>query len=88
MPNSAIHNITPNNAFKEKNHRTMYDINYEKSLKNNTVSDIDINGKFIDKVRILIKKQFQKGTESRYSDEVYTVQKFNGKSITLNNDDL
>jgi hypothetical protein len=48
------------------------------------VSDIDIN----DKVRILIKKQFQKGTESRYSDEVYTVKKFNGKSITLNNDEV
>jgi hypothetical protein len=84
MPNSAINDITPNDAFKEKNHRTIYDINYEKSLKNNTVSDIDVN----DKVRILIKKQFQKGTESRYSDEVYTVKKINGKSITLNNDEV
>jgi hypothetical protein len=84
MPNSAINDITPNDAFKEKNHRTIYDINYEKSLKNNTVSDIDVN----DKVRILIKKQFQKGTESRYSDEVYTVKKVNGKSITLNNDEV
>jgi hypothetical protein len=84
MPNNAIKNITPNDAFKEKNHRTIYDINYEKSLKNNTTSDIDIN----DKVRILIKKQFQKGTESRYSDEVYTVKKVNGKSITLNNDEV
>ena len=48
------------------------------------MSDIDIN----DKVRILIKKQFQKGTGSRYSDEVYTVKKVNGKSITLNNDEV
>jgi hypothetical protein len=31
MPNRAINNITPNDAFKEKNHRTIYDINYEKS---------------------------------------------------------
>jgi hypothetical protein len=85
MPNSAINNITPNDAFKEKNHRTIYDINYEKSLKNNsTVSDIDVN----DKVRILTKKQFQKGTESRYSDTVYTVKKINGNSITLNNDEV
>ncbi len=42
-----------------------------------------------DKVRILTKKQFQKGTEivteSRYSDTVYTVKKINGNSITLNN---
>jgi hypothetical protein len=59
MPNSAINNIAPNDAFKEKNHRTIYDINYEKSWKNKTVSDIDIN----DKVSISIKKQFQKGTE-------------------------
>ena len=38
-------------------------------------------------MRILQKKnQFQKGTEARYSDDVYTVKKVNGKSITLNND--
>ncbi len=30
-----------------------------------------------------IKKRFLKGTESRYSGEVYTVKKVNGKSITL-----
>mgnify|MGYP001100917284 CR=1 FL=1 len=40
-------------------------------------------------MRILQKKnQFQKGTEARYSDDVYTVKKVNGKSITLNNDDV
>ncbi len=42
--------------FKEKNHRTIYDFNYEESLKNNTVSDIDIN----DQVRILIRNNFKK----------------------------
>ena len=42
-----------------------------------------------DRVRILQKKnQFQKGTEARYSDDVYTVKKVNGKSITLNNDEV
>jgi hypothetical protein len=85
MPNTAIKNIKPDNAFQEKNHRTIYDINYEKSLKNNVESDIHVN----DKVRILQKKnQFQKGTEARYSDDVYTVKKVNGKSITLNNDEV
>ena len=85
MPNTAINNIKPDNAFQEKNHRTIYDINYEKSLKNNVESDIHIS----DKVRILQKKnQFQKGTEARYSDDVYTVKKVNGKSITLNNDEV
>jgi len=85
MPNAAIKNIKPDNAFQEKNHRTIYDINYEKSLKNNVESDIHVD----DKVRILQKKnQFQKGTEARYSDDVYTVKKVNGKSITLNNDEV
>ena len=85
MPNNAINNIKPDNAFQEKNHRTIYDTNYEKSLKNNVESDIHVN----DKVRILQKKnQFQKGTEARYSDDVYTVKKVNGKSITLNNDEV
>ena len=40
-------------------------------------------------MRILQKKnQFQKGTEARYSDDVYTVKKVTGKSITLNNDEV
>ncbi len=56
MPKNAIKNITPNDALK-KNHCTIYDINYEKSLNNNTVSYININ----DKVRISIRKKFQKG---------------------------
>ena len=32
MPNSALKNIKPDNSFLEKNHRKIYDINYEKSL--------------------------------------------------------
>jgi hypothetical protein len=85
MPNSAIKNITPNDAFKKKTIVLYMILIKEKSLKNNsTVSDIDVN----DKVRILTKKQFQKGTESRYSDKVYTVKKINGNSITLNNDEV
>ncbi len=36
----------------------------------------------------LTKKQFQKGTESRYSDTVYTIKIINGNSITLNNDEV
>ena len=63
----------------------IYDINYERSFENNVESDIHIN----DKVKILQKKnQFQKGTESRYSDDVYIVKKVNGKSIPLNNDEV
>lgn len=84
MSNSALKNIKPNNAFSEQNHRKIYDINYEKSLQNNVTSDINVG----DKVRIKLTGTFRKGTESRYSDDVYTVKKVNGKSITLNNDEV
>ncbi len=38
---SAIKNIKPKDAFLEKNHRTVYDIKYEKSFYINVKSDID-----------------------------------------------
>ena len=47
-----------------------------------SVSDIEVN----DKVRIKLKGIFRKGTEARYSDEVYTVTKVRGNSITLDDD--
>lgn len=84
MPNSALENIKPDNALLEKNHRKIYDINYEKSLYNNGRSDINVN----DRVRIKLTGTFRKGTEARYSDDVYTVKKVNGKSVTLNNDEV
>lgn len=80
----AIDNIKPNDAFLNKNLKKIYNINYEKSLINMAISDIDVN----DKVRIKIKGTFRKGTEARYSDEVYTVKKVRGNSITLNNDEV
>ena len=68
----------------EKNHRTIYDINYEKSFYNNVKSDIDVG----DKVRIKLTGKFRKGTDARYTDEVYTVTKVRGNTVTLNNDDV
>ena len=81
---SAIDYISPNEAFLEKNFEKIYNINYEKSLFNIAISDIDVN----DKVRIKIKGQFRKGTEARYTDEVYTVKKVKGNAITLDNDEV
>ncbi len=43
MPTNAVKDFTPNVVLIEKKPRSMYDVNYEKSLKNDTVSDIDIN---------------------------------------------
>jgi hypothetical protein len=81
---TAIDNISPNEAFSKKYLKKIYDINYEKSKFNLSISDIEVN----DKVRIKIKGQFRKGTEARYSDEVYTVKKVRGNSVTLNDDKI
>jgi hypothetical protein len=81
---SAIDYISPNEAFLKKNFEKIYNINYEKSLFNISISDIDVN----DKVRIKIKGQFRKGTEARYTDEVYTVKKVRGNAVTLDNDEV
>jgi hypothetical protein len=81
---SAIDYISPNEAFLKKNFEKIYNINYEKSLFNISISDIDVN----DKVRIKIKGQFRKGTEARYTDEVYTVKKVRGNAVTLDNDEI
>jgi hypothetical protein len=95
---SAIDYIAPNEVFFEpygsiskkspstlkKNFEKIYNINYEKSLFNISISDIDVN----DKVRIKIKGQFRKGTEARYTDEVYTVKKVRGNAVTLDNDEV
>ena len=32
--------------------------------------------------------KFRKGTDARYTDEVYTVTKVRGNTVTLNNDDV
>ena len=82
--NSAIKNIKPKDAFLEKNHRTIYDINYEKSFYNNVKSDIDVG----DRVRIKLTGKFRKGTDARYTDDVYTVTKVRSNTITLNNDEV
>jgi hypothetical protein len=81
---SAIDYIPPNEAFLQKHFKTIYNINHEKSLYNISISDIDVN----DKVRIKIKGQFRKGTEARYTDEVYTVKKVRGNAVTLDNDEV
>ena len=48
---------------------------------NRTVSDLKVG----DKVRRNVMVKQQKGTEPRWSDEVYTVTKTQGQMITLDN---
>ena len=40
------------------------------------------------KPSINYKGQFRKGTEARYTDEVYTVKKVKGNAVTLDNDEV
>jgi ribosomal protein L21E len=79
--NRGILKIKPKDATLPYNNSLLVDYNKLKSNKNNIVSDLNIG----DKVRIYIKKSFDKGTEPQFSNEVYTVKHIRGKTITLNN---
>ena len=81
-PNEGIAYVKPNEAADIDNRGIITDINYIKSLKNNTISDL-VPG---DKVRVNIKGQFDKGTEPQFSNEVYTVQKVRGNTIYIDGD--
>ena len=77
---SALNDVAPNDAV---NHREdILNINIDKSIYNKTVSDLSVG----DKVRKTLLKQNHgiiKGTDPRFSSEVYTVEKVTGQTITL-----
>ena len=66
----------------EKHYDEVLGWNIIKNQKNKTVSDLKPD----DKVRIRIDGAFTKGTEPRWSEDVYDVKKVNGTTITLTND--
>ena len=74
-------NLKPSKANLPENQPLLVEYNKLKSIKNNTVSDLNVG----DKVRVYIKKSMEKGTEPQYSNEVYIVESMRGKTITLNN---
>jgi transposase InsO family protein len=80
-PNSAIADITPNDASKEANNQTILDLNTKKNQGNKTVSDL----KPEDKVRVnLLKNDANaKGSDPKWSAKVHTVKATQGKTITL-----
>ena len=59
----------------------MYKINLDKMEFNRAVSDLKPG----DKVRRNVMVKQQKGTEPKWSDEVYTVSKTQGQTMTLDN---
>jgi hypothetical protein len=79
---SGIGDIKPIHANEPYYVHLIAAINKEKSLKNERKADLTIG----DKVRVVeMDSIFQKGTEGRFSDDVYTVKHIQGKNITLNN---
>ena len=81
-PNRGLLNLTPNQAAMEKNNDFIYSLNLIKSKENRTISDLSIG----DNVRIKISGIFTKGTEPRWSDEIYKVKKVQGTTITIDDD--
>jgi hypothetical protein len=82
--NSIGGDITPQEAMNDDKdiNELLFLINLLKSQKNNTGSDLSIG----DLVRTRITDGFRKGTDPRYSGEVFEVKEINGKNIILDND--
>lgn len=79
---SAINDIKPDEATKPENKETIVKLNVEKQLHNKTVSDLEVG----DKVRKTVLKgghEIIKGTDPRWTDEVFTVKQTHGNTIVL-----
>jgi len=86
-PHTSINNIEPINAFGGENYLLVKNINREKILHNINVSKkIYAKIKIGDKVRIKLKKTlFDKGYETKYSNDVFEVINIsNNNSLTEN----
>ena len=83
MSNGALEGLSPNEACRDENKEKILNLNINKNQFNNTVSDLAIG----DKVRknVLFQDEHSKGTDPRWSDEVFTVKGIFGNSILLNN---
>ena len=79
-PNTAIEDISPNNATTPEAREIIFEKNLTKSKSNRIVSDLTHN----DNVRIRIANQYTKSSEPQFSDDVYKVVSAKGKNITLN----
>lgn len=81
-PHSGILDLKPNNVTKSDITKgEIYMLNMAKNMKNNTISDLSKD----DQVRIRIEGTFKKGTEPKWSDDVFTVDEIRGKMIKLSN---
>ena len=74
-PSDALDNHTPNHAMTDEDTRIdVLHMNMDKNLKNIQIHTKGSDLAAEDHVRISVKNAFKKGTEPRFSDEVYTVE--------------
>lgn len=79
---ASLDKLSPNEASLPENFEKIFNINVTKSKENKTVSDLVIG----DKVRVRIGGVFTKGTEPKFSDDVFEVKSIKATTITLNDD--
>jgi hypothetical protein len=79
-PHTALDDISPNDAISDPKKRThVMQLNIIKARSNGFVTDLTPG----DKVRLKDTALFKKGTESRWTDEVFTVESASGKTVVL-----
>jgi len=83
-PHETLDDHTPNEALKDEAVRIeVMHTNMDKNKKNAQLNNDLVVG---DHVRVSIANYFTKGTEPRYSDEIYTVEGVKGMSVNLSDD--
>jgi len=78
-PNSAMCQLTPNEAQDKQYFDMLFNLNLDKQTYNKTVSDLKVD----DTVRVLDTHIFKKGTEPKFSEEIYKVVKVAGETSTI-----
>ena len=84
-PHGGLNGIKPNDVFTDEQKRIeVLHLNTEKSRHSNTASkSVQSDLKKDDKVRVRDTAMFKKGTEARWTDEIFIVESTKGKSVTL-----
>ena len=88
-PTEALDIHTPNDAIHDQ--ETQLEVLHLNKDKNKNLKNIQIHAKGSDlvsgdHVRVRQANIFKKGTEPRFSDDIYTVGAVKGQSVTLTND--
>jgi hypothetical protein len=78
---SALNGVAPNDAVKHR--EDILNINLDKSNSNHVVTDIEVGDKVRKSLLKLYSHGIVKGTDPRYTDEVFTVASVRGNTIGL-----